>query len=95
MTVLVDTKVLTTEDGQNEDWFPCNVDGKDVRPSAAAIQYACRVLNCDESDLQWHTPDVFETRYGSNYMATATYTATGNSVRFVDDLGEFKEGDDK
>ena len=85
---------VTYPAAQIEDLFPCmGNEGTDVRASEAAQTIAGALLRAQNADMQWHTPDTFAVRYGSNYIATAT---AGNlAVRFHSDLGTFREGDDK
>jgi hypothetical protein len=76
-----------------EDMFPADSEeGTCVQPSAWALRVAAAIVG--ESEVaRWHTPDVFNVRYGSNYVATAT--AGILAVRFHSDEGDFREGDDK
>ena len=75
-----------------DDMFQCGDEGANVQPSAWARRVAGAMLGESEV-VQWHTPDVFAVRYGSNYVATAT---AGNlAVRFHSEYGNFREGDDK
>lgn len=80
-----------------ETIFPCSgPDGTKVRATELAELLARNAL--DRSTLNtpfaWHLPDAFSVRYGSNYIATATFGS--ERVRFVTDdgNGEWREGDD-
>lgn len=85
---------LKLPEDEIEDLFPCmGEEGDDVRPTEAATLRAAELLGVKMQDITWHAPDVFDVRYGSNYVATAT--AGDCSVRFLSRLGEFLEGDDK
>lgn len=76
-----------------EDLFPCpNPDGQAVKVSDEAKELALTALKCKPEELLWHTPDVFDVRYGSSYVATAHFG--GDRVRFHSTEGDFKEGDD-
>ena len=71
--------------------FYCGDDGAYVVPRTWACSVAQAMLGESEA-VQWHCPDVFSVRYGSNYVATATAGAL--AVRFHTDEGDFREGDD-
>jgi len=77
-----------------ERLFPCdNDDGRDIQASDEAKAMAAEALGCTADQLSWHLPDIFAVRYGSNYVASASYK--GTRAQFLTDEGEFKEGDDK
>jgi hypothetical protein len=72
--------------------FPAGEEGTGVQPDAWAVRVVGAIVGYTEG-VQWHCPDVFAVRYGSNYVATAT---AGNlAVRFHSNEGTFREGDDK
>jgi hypothetical protein len=79
-----------------EDMFPCaGEEGTAVTVSPVADAIARRALWAGpDSVLDWHVPDVFSIRYGSSYVATATYR--DNSLRFhtVLEGDSFQDGDD-
>lgn len=79
---------------QVDELFPSEGDeGQNVRPTAAATACVAALLNVAAGDVQWHAPDVFDVRYGSNYIATGR--AGDKSVRFLSTLGDFLQGDDE
>ncbi len=80
-----------------EEMFPCGDEGENVRSTPMAEAHAKVALDLldvpSNTELGWHLPDVFSVRYGSSYVASATY---GNkTVRFHSTDGTFREGDDK
>jgi hypothetical protein len=79
-----------------EQLFPSlGEEGTEVHPSRAAYDQAAAHLGVPWKQIRWIAPDVFEIRYGSNWVATAL-SADGRRVRFhVSDSGNWREGDDE
>jgi hypothetical protein len=73
--------------------FPCGDEGENVQASAEADAIASHHLATPVEQIVWHLPDVFAVRYGSNYVATASFG--GLAVRFHSTQGDFRDGDDK
>jgi hypothetical protein len=95
----MDTKIVTLTTEQADLLFvPHGDEGNDVRATADAEELTRSIVRAAQGarpveDIHWHLPDVFNIRYGSCYVGTATIN--GMAVRFVTDLGDWKEGDDK
>jgi len=84
---------ITLPDDTINELFPCTgEEGTDVQVTDRAVAIVYGVLGV-QVGMQWHTPDVFSVRYGTSYVATAT---VGNlALRFHDNVGDFREGDDR
>lgn len=78
-----------------ECMFPTYGDnGQVVGPQVGAIHIAEQALAVPAgTELKWVTPDVFNIRYGSSWVATASLP--DRKVRFhTSDQGDWQEGDD-
>lgn len=73
-----------------DELFGGTEEGQDQVATPAAVEIVRLMLG--EGEIEWHLPDVFSVRYGSNYVATAR--VNGNELRFLQPEGEFKDGDD-
>jgi hypothetical protein len=79
-----------------EEMFPTDDDGNVTNITETAWTEAKKVLGIGESvtiEVSWHTPGVFDVRYGSSYVASAIFGQV--RVRFHAPEGDFREGDDK
>lgn len=88
--------VTQSMDEMNELFPAVGEEGTDVIVSPDAQMLAEGMLQEAgvkvNGAFEWHTPNVFDVRYGSSYVATAKYE--GHSVRFLMEEGDFREGDD-
>ncbi len=91
----METQIITlTFDQAEELFYSEGGDGKDIHPMDAAIAKVQEALGVTaDTQFVWHLPDVFAIRYGSCYVGTATLG--DRSIRFVTDVGNWLEGDDK
>jgi len=71
--------------------FPCDEEGQNMEASPEAQALAAEHLTSGEP-ISWHLPNCFDTRYGSSYIATARQG--DKSVRFLQEEGTYREGDD-
>lgn len=81
---------------QLEEMFPTDDDGNVTSITEVAWTQAKKASGIGEIECEavdWHTPAVFDVRYGSNYVATAMFGS--HRVRFHSHEGDFREGDDK
>ena len=77
-----------------DELFPSeSEEGQNVKPTEAATARAAASLNVPWQEVRWVTPDVFNIRYGSSWVATA-FSKDGRKVRFHSiDAGDFHEED--
>lgn len=79
-----------------EEMFPTDDDGNVTSITEVAWEEAKKALGISEPETEqvsWHTPGVFDVRYGSTYAASAIMG--DKRVRFHCPEGDFREGDDK
>jgi hypothetical protein len=87
-------KILTLPLDRAEELFTCGDDGENVTATAAAALLVLQELQLEPpAYIKWHLPDVFDIRYGSSYVGTATVGE--KSLRIVTDEGDWQDGDDK
>jgi len=78
-----------------EEMLPTDDDGNVTSITEVAWEEAWKALGLEHgsADVCWHTPAVFDVRYGSSYAAAAMTDTM--KVRFHHPEGDFREGDDK
>lgn len=74
-----------------DELFGGNEEGQDQVATQKAIDLVHAHLG--EGSITWHLPDVFDVRYGSHYVATATVGT--ESIRFISPEGTWQDGDDQ
>jgi hypothetical protein len=87
---------VTLSYDQLEEMLPTDGDGNVVSITETAWTEAKKALGIGELECEqvsWHTPAVFDVRYGSTYAASAIFGDV--RVRFHCPEGDFREGDDK
>lgn len=79
-----------------EEMLPTDSDGNVTSITEVAWEEARKALGIGEAECEqvsWHTPAVFDVRYGSTYAASAILG--DKRVRFHTPEGGFQDGDDK
>jgi hypothetical protein len=91
----METKIITlTLDQAEALFFFEGEEGQNVCAKTEADVMVHEALGLKtKQEIKWNLPDVFSIRYGSCYVGTATIN--GMAVRFVTNIGDWKEGDDK
>jgi len=83
-------RIFVSEETATE-LFPCDDEGKNVKVSSRAVEIAKAVLG--KEYMIWHTPNVFDVSYGSNYVASAT--VDNRKVLFLTNGGTFRGGNNE